>query len=389
MNNYDVLIVGAGFAGAVVANQMAEKGKKVLIIEKRNHIGGNAYDYKKDGILVHQYGPHIFHTNNKEVFEYLSKFSAFYPYEHKVLGHVQDKLVPIPFNLESIEECFDAETAKELKEVLINEYGEGKKVPIMELKKNDNPKIKELSNFIFENVFKYYTMKQWGLKAEEIDPAVTARVPVNVSYDDRYFNDIYQYMPTNGYTAIFENMLKNPLIEIHLNTDASKLLEFDFENKEIKYQGEVFKGSLIYTGAVDELLDYRFGELPYRSLDLALEKLDGQYQKAATENYPGPAEKYPFTRITEYKLFDPKHNSESTYIHKEYPLAYNRNGEKGNVPYYPIFTEENEQKYRTYVEELSVFENFHLLGRLAEYKYYNMDAIILKALELSKKLYSI
>ena len=386
MSNYDVIIVGAGFAGATVAQQCAEKGRKVLVIEKRKHIGGNAYDYMLDGIDVHAYGPHIFHTNNKEVFEYLKRFGDFYPYEHRVLGHIQDKLVPIPFNLKSIELCFDEKIANELKEVLIKEYGMGNKVPIMELRKNNNPQVHMLADFIFANVFKYYTMKQWGLKAEEIDPAVTARVPVNVSYDDRYFNDQYQYMPLNGYTALFEEMLKDDSIDILLNTDAKDHIDLDLDKGKIYYRGKEFIGKLVYTGALDELLDYKLGELPYRSLDLVLEKHQGTFQKAATENYPGNIETYPYTRITEYKLFKETYPQDYTYTHTEYPLAYKRDGQKGNIPYYPIFTNENDKKYKAYVNELKNFHNLYLLGRLAEYHYYNMDAIIAKALELVCKL---
>lgn len=384
MNKYDFIVVGAGFAGATVAAEVAKKDKKVLIIEKRDHIGGNCYDYEKDGILIHKYGPHIFHTNHQEVYEFLSEYTNFYPYEHRVLGHIQDKLVPIPFNLSSLEECFDEH--EELKKILIEEYGLGNKVPIMKLRENENPSIKNLAEFIFENVFKYYTMKQWGLKAEEIDPEVTARVPINISYDDRYFADSYQYMPEYGYTKIFENMLNHENIDILLNTDARTLLSFDFSSHEILFNGEKYQGTVIYTGAIDELLDYKLGELPYRSLDLILERHEGTFQKAATENYPGPASIYPYTRISEYKLFGKEYPSDVTYIHKEYPLAYDRHNERGNIPYYPIFTKDNERRHQEYVDMMKEFKNFILLGRLAEYRYYNMDAIIKKALEVAKSL---
>lgn len=383
---YDIIIVGSGFAGATIAERWAKKGKKVCVIEKRPHIGGNCYDYMADGIDIHKYGPHIFHTNLKDVYEYLCNFSEFYPYEHRVLGHVDDKLVPIPFNLKSIEMCFEHEVAEELKAVLVNEYGMGKKVPIMVLRENANAKVKQLADFIFEKVFKYYTMKQWGLKAEEIDPSVTARVPVNVSYDDRYFADTYQFMPKNGYTAIFEKMLESENIDVLLNTDAKTLLRFDFEKQQCYFDGEVFKGPIIYTGAVDELLDYELGELPYRSLDLVLEKHEGQFQKAATENYPGNAKDYPYTRITEYKLFQENYPSDVTFIHTEYPLAFDRNDEKANIPYYPIFTPENAAKHQAYVDKLKVFKNLILVGRLAECRYYNMDTIIKKALEVAEEL---
>ncbi len=384
MIKYDVIIVGAGFAGAVLAERLAHRDKQVLVIDSREQIGGNAYDYMQDGILIHKYGPHIFHTNYKEVFDYLSNFTKWYKYEHKVVGHIKDKVVPIPFNLESIEECFDQDKSVKLKAILKQTYGDGKKVPIMELLKNEDEDIKELADFIFENVFKYYTMKQWGLEADELDSAVTARVPVNVSYDDRYFNDEYQYMPKEGYTKIFEKLLENENIELRLNTYSKDLISL--KNGKIFFDGELFEGKLIYTGAIDELFDYSLGELPYRSLDLKLERKEGTYQKKATENYPCPKEERAYTRITEYKHFMENEIEDLTYIHIEYPMAYDRNAQIGNIPYYPVFTEENDRRYKSYVKLANNYENLILIGRLAEYRYYNMDAIVKKALEVASTL---
>lgn len=375
----DVIIIGAGFAGATVANVLANKGKDVLIIDKRDHIGGNAYDYMEEDIMIHKYGPHIFHTNSKEVFDYLSNFTEWYKYEHKVLGHVDDKLVSIPFNFKSIEECLP-EKAEKLIELLKKDYGEGKKVPIMELLTNENRDIRYLANYIYEHVFKYYTMKQWDMKVEELDSAVSARVPVNTSYDDRYFNDTYQYMPKEGYTKLIGKMLDNEHIEVLLGTNVADILKL--EDGTIYYNGEVFEGDVYYTGALDELFDYKHGELPYRSLDLILERLNKTFQDAATENYPENDVK--FTRITEYKHFMENEPKGVTYIHTEYPFPYKRNGEVGNVPYYPIIKDENQTLYETYVKEASKYPKLHLIGRLAEYKYYNMDAIVLKALEMCK-----
>ncbi len=375
----DVIIIGAGFAGATVANVLANKGKNVLIIDKRDHIGGNAYDYMEEDILIHKYGPHIFHTNSKEVFDYLSNFTEWYKYEHKVLGHVDNKLVPIPFNFKSIEECLP-EKAEKLIELLKKDYGEGKKVPIMDLLMNENRDIRYLANYIYEHVFKYYTMKQWDMKVEELDSAVSARVPVNTSYDDRYFNDTYQYMPKEGYTKLIKKMLDNEHIEVLLNTNVTEILKL--EDGTIYYNNVPFDGDVYYTGALDELFEYKHGELPYRSLDLILERLNKTFQDAATENYPENDVK--FTRITEYKHFMENEPKGVTYIHTEYPFPYKRNGEVGNVPYYPIIKDENQTLYETYVKEASKYPKLHLIGRLAEYKYYNMDAIVLKALEMCK-----
>ena len=382
---YDYIVVGAGFAGATIAQNLSIHNKKILLIDKRAQVAGNCYDYLKDDILIHQYGPHIFHTSNKEVFDYLSQFTKWDDYKHRVKGHIKDKLVPIPFNLESIDLCYDKHKATKLKEILINEYTKDTKVPILKLLENNDGDIKELAEFIFENVFKHYTMKQWGLKADEIDPEVTARVPVNVSYNDGYFGDTYQYMPRDGYTRLFENMLNHKNITVLLNKDIKDLVEF--ENGVVYTKlNDVYKGKIIYTGELDYLFDYQLGDLPYRSLEFKMEKHEGQYQQMATENYPGKAEDFPYTRITEYKLLMREYPADITYIHKEYPLAYNKDGKEGNIPYYPIFTDENQKKYEEYVALAKEYKNLYLLGRLAEYKYYNMDVIVAKALELVKIL---
>lgn len=384
----DVIVVGAGFAGSVIAERFAnDANKNVLILEKRNHIGGNMYDFIDDnGVRYHEYGPHIFHTNSKDVVDYLSNFTEWYPYEHRVLGLIEGKKVPIPFNLTSIEKCFDAEKAERLKKLLLDNYGMDTKVPILKLRANENAEIKELAEFIYENVFKYYTMKQWGFTPEEIDPGVTARVPVLVGRDDRYFQDKYQCMPLEGYTAIFEKMLKNDKIKILLGVDAHEFIKVDTENKQVYYEGELFDGPVVFTGAVDDLLEYELGDLPYRSLDFDVQSHDGTYQEVATVNYPTPAEKNAYTRITEYKLMMNDAKLDKTTIAVEYPLAYNRHGEKGNIPYYPIFAEGNQAKYEKYCDLIKPITNLHLLGRLADYRYYNMDQIIARALMVYKQI---
>ncbi len=384
---YDVIVIGAGYAGSISAHKFASDGKKVLIIERRNHIGGNMYDYiDENGVRYHKYGPHIFHTVNDKVVEFLSKFTDWYPYEHRVLGKVDDKFVPVPFNLTSIEMVFDKEKADRLKKLLIDTYGIETKVPILELRKSENPEILELAEFIYEKVFLYYTMKQWDLKPMEIDPNVTARVPVHISYDDRYFQDKYQQMPKEGYTKIFEKMLDNPNIDIILNADRKDYVQIDLENKKVLFNNEVFEGKLVYTGAIDELFDYHLGKLPYRSLDFEIQTHKGNFQQVGTVNYNTPKDVDAFTRITEYKHMMENPVEDVTTIAVEYSYPYDINAEKGNIPYYPIFTEEVQNRYNEYEKLSKQFDNLFLLGRLAQFRYYNMDGIVYTALQEYEKM---
>ena len=385
MNNYDFLIVGAGFAGAVVARKAAEAGKKVLIVEKRPQIGGNMYEcFDKNNVRIHLYGPHIFHTNNEEVFNFLKEFSEFYPYEHKVIGRIDGKLVPIPFNFTSLEMLFEKEKAEEIKEKLKKYYPNEEKVSILDLIKHEDPLIKEFGEFVFEKVFVHYTAKQWGIPAEEVDKSVINRVPVVLGYDDRYFKDKIQFMPKEGFTKLFENMLDHENIDIILNKNINEMIELDFENKKVKIDGQEFKKPIIFTGAVDELLDYKYGRLPYRSLDLVFENYDKTYfQPNSVVNYPNEEK---FTRITEFKYLTNQKIDGTTTILKEYPLKYDANNKKCLDPYYPITNGENINMYNNYKEEIEKFNNIYLVGRLAEYKYYNMDAVVEKALEVSKEL---
>ena len=385
MNQYDLLIVGAGFAGAVVARKVAEKGKKVLIVEKRQQIGGNMYEkFEENGVRIHLDGQHIFHTNNEKVFEFLKQFSEFYPYEHKVIGKIDGKLVPIPFNFTSLEMLFEKEKADKIKTILKEHYPELEKISILDLIKHENPLIKEFGEYVFEKVFVHYTAKQWGIPVEEVDKSVINRVPVVLGYDDRYFKDSIQYMPKEGFTKLFENMLNHENIDIVLNKNITEIIELDFENKKVKIEGEIFEKPIIFTGAVDELLNYKYGRLPYRSLDLVFENYHKTYfQPNSVVNYPNEEK---FTRITEFKYLTNQEIEGETTILKEYPLKYDANNKKCLDPYYPIINEENIKMYNNYKEEINKFHNIHLVGRLAEYKYYNMDAVIEKALEMSEKI---
>ena len=384
--NYNFIVVGSGFAGATIAERVAnELNKKVLVIDKRDTIGGNMYDYvDENGILVHKYGPHLFHTNLENVYNYVKKFGEWFFYEHRVLGKVNGKIVPIPFNITSIEKSFEKEKADKLINILENEFGKEKKIPILELRKYPDKDVNELAEYIYKNVFLYYTMKQWGQTPDEIDPNVTNRVPVFISKDDRYFQDKYQFMPKEGYTKIFEKMLDNDNIEIRLGVDSKDILTV--RNNKIYFDGKEFKGKVIYTGALDEFFDYEFGALPYRSLDFEFETINKEYfQTVGTVNYPTKEDK--FTRITEFKHMTMENAKTSkTTIMREYPCAYDRENENANIPYYPIVNDDNIDLYNRYLEKANQIDNFYLIGRLAQYKYFNMDLVINEALELFDRL---
>lgn len=388
MNKYDAIIVGAGFAGAVCARELAERGgKRVLVLERRSHIGGNAYDCADGaGVLIHQYGPHIFHTNSARVFDYLSRFTAWRDYQHRVIANIPDErrgarmTYPVPFNLTSLETAYGPEEGARLGEKLMAAYGAEKKVTILELRQNPDREIAALADYVYEHVFVHYTMKQWGQTPEEIDPNTTARVPVFLSRDDRYFQDTYQGMPLGGYTALFGRLLDHPGIEVRLGADA--LASLKVEEGRITFEGEDFGGTVIYTGQADELFSFRFGPLPYRTLDFRFETLSqDDFQGYGTVNYTVDED---FTRITEFKHLTGQTLEGVTTIVKEYSRAYT--GAPGETPYYAIINDENNALYGRYRALSDAIPNLHLLGRLAEYKYYNMDAIVDRALSLSDEL---
>lgn len=380
--NYDVIIIGAGFAGATLANKFAEDKKKVLLVDKRNHIGGNMYEEeRKNGVRVHLYGPHIFHTNDKEVFEYLKQYTEFYFYEHRVLANINNVLVPVPFNFKSIELLFDKKNADSIKNKLLKKYPNSKKVSILDLLNDTDKEIKKFGEFVYENIFVHYTAKQWNTSIENVDKSVINRVPVLLGYDDRYFQDEFQYMPKNGYNEIFENMLKNKNITKKLSTDAKDIIKI--KDNKIFYNNKEFNGIVVYTGEVDELLDYKYGPLPYRSLKLKFEdKKSNYFQPSSVVNYTISED---YTRITEFKYLSNQIVDKNTTILKEYPLNYNYKN-KNHIPYYAIINEDNNNLYKKYLDDINKIKNIYLCGRLAEYKYYNMDAVVRRALDLYEEI---
>jgi len=362
MQHYDFVIVGAGYAGSVLAERLAsQSGKQVLVIDKRPHIGGNAYDYyNEDGILIHLYGPHIFHTNSPDVFAYLSQFTEWRPYEHRVLASVEGQLLPIPINLDTVNKLYGKNfTSEELAEYF-KTVGE----PIADIRTSEDVVVSQVGRDLYEKFFKNYTKKQWGVYPSELDKSVTSRIPTRTNQDDRYFGDEFQSMPLHGFTKMFENMLNNPNIHTMLSTDF----------KDVK--DGLSYDQLIYTGPVDEYFDHCYGKLPYRSLYFEHKTLDQEwFQPVSVVNYPNDNE---YTRITEYKYLTGQENPK-TSITFEYPRS------EGD-PYYPIPRPENAELYRKYKQLADEQPNVHFVGRLGTYRYYNMDQVVAQALTLYKKI---
>ncbi len=359
---YDVLIVGAGFAGSVCAERMASAGKKVLLIDKRNHVGGNAFDRCDDhGVLVHPYGPHIFHTNSRRIFEYLSRFTVWRFYEHRVRAQVDGNLYPIPINRTTINRLYGLN----LSEGEVTQYLDSVRERREKVLTSEDAVLSSVGPDLCEKFFRGYTRKQWGLDLSELSAGVAARIPTRTNDDDRYFNDAYQFMPAEGYSAMFKHILDHPAIDVQLETDFS-------EFKTVREYGHV-----VFTGPIDALFDYRFGKLPYRSLRFEHEHIPGisQFQETGTINYPN---EHGYTRITEFRhLTGQKHSG--TSIVREYPRA-------DGDPYYPIPTKGNEALYMRYEELARQTSGVTFVGRLAEYRYYNMDQVVGAALNAAGRV---
>jgi UDP-galactopyranose mutase len=359
---FDYLIVGAGFAGSVLAERLASQANcKILIIDKRSHIAGNAYDhYNEDGILVHKYGPHIFHTNSKEVFEYLDQFTQWRSYEHRVLASVDGQLVPIPINLDTINKLYGLN----LNSDQVEEFFASKAENITRVKTSEDVVVSKVGRELYEKFFRGYTRKMWDLDPSELDSSVTARVPTRTNRDDRYFTDTYQSMPLHGYTAMFQNMLNHPNIKVMLNTDYKEIIDI----VPHKY--------LIYTGPIDSYFNYCYGKLPYRSLEFKFETIDAEsFQPTGTVNYPN---EQAYTRITDFKYLTGQKHHKTSVVY-EFPRA------EGD-PYYPIPRPENAELYKKYQQLTTSMTNTYFVGRLATYKYYNMDQVVAQALTLFKKI---
>lgn len=359
---FDWVIVGAGFAGSVLAERIAsQRNERILLIDKRPHVGGNAYDrYNSDGLLVHQYGPHIFHTNSKAIFDHLSRFTAWRPYEHRVLAYVDRQLLPIPINLDTINTLYGLNLTSEQLENWFAERAE----PVELIRTSEDVVISKVGRELYEKFFRGYTRKQWGVDPSQLDKSVTARVPTRTNRDDRYFSDQFQFMPAAGYTRMFERMLSHPNINLMLQTDYRKIKN-EFPNARV-----------IFTGPIDEFFDYRFGRLPYRSLRFKHTTLDiACHQPVAVVNYPENEE---YTRITEYKHLTGQEHPKTSLTY-EYPTDH-------GDPFYPVPRVENIDMYKRYERLALSSSDVWFVGRLATYRYYNMDQVVGQALATFRRI---
>ena len=362
MKKFDFLVVGAGFAGAVCAREMAEAGYSVLLIDKRNHIGGNAYDeVDQHGVLVHPYGPHIFHTNSEYIFNYLSQFTEWRKYEHRVLSSVDGNLFPFPINRETINKIFGIN----LSHSEVENFLENERINIPEIRTSEDVVLSSVGRRLCDIFFRGYTRKQWGLELSQLSAGVAARIPTRSNDDDRYFTDTFQYMPKDGYSNLFNNLVGHENIEVLISTELESV------KSEIQFI------HMIYTGPIDRFFGYRFGKLEYRSIHFTHEHIEeyDKYQSVGTINYPND---FDFTRITEFKHITGQ-ECRGTSIVKEFPRS---DGE----PYYPVPRKENEKLYQKYKALASSEKNVTFVGRLAEYRYYNMDQVVGAALAVSKKI---
>lgn len=379
LNKYDIVILGAGLSSATLVSKLDSKFK-ILVIEKRKHIGGNVFDYEKNGILVHKYGPHIFHTNDETVMQHINKYTKLNDFKNIVNAKIGDNLIPLPVNKASFAILFPNEYNDFIK-YLNNKFNNKQQLSILELSSLD--KFQHIYTTIYNRVFACYTSKMWGKNIDEIDKSVFDRVPVYLNDHEGYFTDKYQGLPKNGYTNFIKKMFKKDNVDIITNCDIINTISI--KNQQIYWKNEILKPTLISCSPIDEFFNYEYGELPYRSLNIEFEELNtSKFQNTAVVNYP---EHPKMTRITEYKNFYPElNNTNNTIISKEYPGEYDKNSTLFNVPYYPMPTDNDRKLFEKYLNKANAIKNFYLLGRLATYKYINMDQAIFIALDLANKI---
>lgn len=379
----EALVIGCGLTGSVIARFLAEKlNKKVTIWDRRNHIGGNMYDYYDEhGILVHKYGPHIFHTKNKNVYDYISRFIEWKQYKLTYMAQINGKFTPTPFNFQTIDDFYNKEEAADLKKRIKKIFGDRTVATVVEVLNCSDEKVRGYAQFLFDNDYSLYTAKQWGIPVEEVDPSILKRVPLRFSYDIGYFDDEYQVMPSTTYTDFFKSLLNHKNIDVRLGIEALEHLKVDLENNRILIDGEYKDIPIIYTGALDELFGNCYGKLPYRSL-----RFEWKYEDIESKQN-APVVAYPqaegFTRITEYKKLPVQDVKGTTYA-VEYSLLYD--DKEKMEPYYPVLTEGSQKKYGKYLKKASNIRNLFLAGRLADFKYYNMDQALERALDICKEL---
>lgn len=380
---YDCIIVGCGFCGSVMARRLAEEmNKMVLVIDRRNHIAGNMYDFDDtNNIRIQKYGPHIFHTNNDEIYTFVSRFTEWIPSKLICRAEIDGKLTPSPFNFSTIDTFFPDE-AEEIKKALLEEFHGQETATIVEMLEHNNPLVKKIAEFLFEKDYRLYTSKQWGIPPSDIDPSVLKRVPVVLSYGDSFFRDKYEAFPKDGFVNLFKNLLNHKNITVKTNTEAVSILDFDFTNGYIKHNGEVFTNPVLFTGPLDVLMNYEYGQLPYRSLHFDFKKVP------KSQSLDAPLEVFPqaddYTRITDYSQFPIQKTEDSITLAYEYPMQYSAESKLGNEPYYPIINDINTALYNKYLKKANRIPNLFVCGRLADYKYYNMDNAIARAFDVYK-----
>lgn len=382
MEAIDAIVVGAGLTGATIARYIAEElDKRVLILERREHIGGNLYDYvNEEGILIHKYGPHTFHTNNKELFKFICQYSEWDSYKLTCGAVIDGKYTPTPFNFTTIDDFFDCDKAEAIKRAIKTAYPNEDKATVLELLNHSDDLIRGYAQFLYEKDYSLYTAKQWGISPKEIDPSVLKRVPVRFNYEIGYFDDIYQVMPHVSYTSFFEKMLDHPNIEVKTGIDFMKVAQV--QNDSIIFKKGMFSGIIIYTGAIDELMGYRYGQLPYRSLEFEWKNENiKSFQEAPVVAYP-QAEGY--TRITEYTKLPVQDVGNKTTYAIEYSIPFQKGMKK--EPYYPVLTKESKELYSLYKQDSQKVKNLYFCGRLADFKYYNMDEALERSMEICKML---